>query len=145
MRSSERGSTVGTRRVQQRLRIPPRTPIRSSEIKLKENWTFNPDVTTWLLDHFIRPHQHYWGANMLGFGFGFMAIPFEKSLAAFKSGCCRDLFEDFGFNFRVWLTIRSGHQFFRHQEDQRQDQCIDRCCCNHAVEESVRWAAVVYA
>lgn len=24
---------------------------------------FNPGVTTWLLDHFIRPHQHYWGSQ----------------------------------------------------------------------------------
>jgi hypothetical protein len=60
-----------------------------------------------------------------------------------KSGCCRDIFQHFGFNFRVWLAIRSGDQFLRHQDDQRQDQCIDGRCCNYAVEESMRRTAVV--
>ena len=63
--------------------------------------------------------------------------------ARYKSGCFRDLFQHFGINFRVRLAIRGGDQFFRHQEDQRQDQRIDDGCCNDAVEESMRRTAAV--
>ncbi len=44
---------------------------------------------------------------------------------------------------RVGFSISSGDQCLRRQRNQEQDQCVDHGRRDHAIRESVRWAAVV--
>lgn len=54
-----------------------------------------------------------------------------------------DLAQHLGFDLRVGFAILGSNQFFRRQRDQGQDQGVHHGRRDHAIGESVRWAAVI--